>query len=233
MYAVLAGSGCSHGVPTPNGVIRVNPGQPPTMIADLSAYLRAHPVAHPTDSMNGDFEPDGTFYSMIAVGGDLYTVEPNQGEVLKVTPSGAVSRLIDISATQGHIVPTAIAYHGNFYVGNLDRFGIPSGSSKVYKITPSGNIKIDSSGFSVVTGVVFDGRGRMYVLEASTDSEGLATPGQIVRVDPSGRQEVIVTDLTTPTGMTMGPDGNLYVSNVGFGPPPIGLGQILKIELAD
>ena len=145
-----------------------------------------------------------------------------------------MSRLIDISATYGHIVPTAIAYHGNFYVGNLDRFGIPAGSSKVYKITPSGNIKIDTSGFSVVTGVVFDGRARMYVLEASTTSEVPPfAPGQIVRVDPSGRQKVIVTGLTTPTAMTMGPDGNLYVSNVGFGPPPIRLGQILKVELTD
>ncbi len=235
MYAVLAGSGCSHGVPGPNGVLRVNPDQTVTRIADLSAYLRAHPTAHPTDEVTGDFEPDGTFYSIIAVGGDLYTVEPNQGEVLKITPSGEVSRLIDISATQGHIVPTAIAYHGNFYVGNLDRFGIPSGSSKVYKITPGGNIKIDTSGFSVVTGVVFDGRARMYVLEASTDSEGLSTPGQIVRVDPSGRQEVIVTGLITPTAMTMGPDGNLYVSNFGFGEPvpPGGLGQILKVEITD
>jgi hypothetical protein len=31
--------------------------------------------------------------------------------------------------------------------------------------------------------------------------------------------------------MTFGPDGNLYVSNVGFGPPPIGLGQVVKITI--
>ncbi len=172
---------------------------------------------------------------MIAVGGDLYTVEPNQGEVLKVTTSGQISRLVDISATQGHIVPTAIAYHGNFYVGNLDRFVIPNGSSKILKITPSGNVKVDSTGLSVVTGLVFDGRARMYVLEA-TDSATLSSPGQVVRVDPSGRQTVIVTGLTYPTGMTMGPDGNLYISNVGFflGPPlPIGSGSVVKVELTD
>ena len=33
--------------------------------------------------------------------------------------------------------------------------------------------------------------------------------------------------------MTFGPDGDLYVSNVGFGPPPIGLGQIVKIAIRD
>jgi len=34
-----------------------------------------------------------------------------------------------------------------------------------------------------------------------------------------------------PTGITLGPDGALYVSNVGFGPPPVGLGEILRITV--
>jgi hypothetical protein len=54
-----------------------------------------------------------------------------------------------------------------------------------------------------------------------------------VRVDHSGALEIIASDLFLPTAMTFGPDGNLYVSNVGFGPPPIGLGQILRIEITD
>ena len=41
----------------------------------------------------------------------------------------------------------------------------------------------------------------------------------------------IATGLFLPTGMTFGPDGNIYVSNIGFGPPPVGLGQVVKITL--
>ena len=52
----------------------------------------------------------------------------------------------DISASQGHIVPTAIAYRGNFYVGNLNTFPVVPGSSKIYKITPSGNISVFAEG---------------------------------------------------------------------------------------
>jgi hypothetical protein len=60
LYAIFAGAGCSQGVPsTPNGVIRVNPDRSWTMIANLSAFLQAHPVANPTDPITGDFEPDG------------------------------------------------------------------------------------------------------------------------------------------------------------------------------
>ena len=52
-----------------------------------------------------------------------------------------------------------------------------------------------------------------------------------------GKQQVLIDSssslLLFPTGMTMGPDGVLYISNVGFGPPPVGLGQILRVELPD
>jgi len=122
-----------------NAIIRMNTNGTWSLIADLSAFQKANPVENPEPD---DFEPDGTWYSMVEVRGDLYAVEPNHGELDKITPEGEVSRIVDISASQGHIVPTSVAYHGNFYVGNLNTFPIDEGSSKIYKITPSGQIEI-------------------------------------------------------------------------------------------
>lgn len=227
LYAITAGSGCSHGVAdTTNGIFRISSSGNATMIADLSAYQRAHPVAQPNA---GDFEPDGTWYSMIAVRGALYAVEPNHGELDKVTTGGSINRVADISATYGHIVPTAIAYHGNFYVGNLDLFPITTGAAKIIKITPSGQTQTMVWGLTMITGVAFDARGRMFVLE-NTVGQQFPTPGygDIIRVDPSGRKTVVVDQLAVPTAMTFGPDGALYVSNAGFGAGP-GDGQILRI----
>jgi hypothetical protein len=241
MYAVLAGAGCSHGVPSiPNGVIRVNRDRSWTMIANLSAFQQAHPVVNPTDPINGDFEPDGTWYGMIAVREDLYAVEPNHGELDKITPRGVITRVIDISASQGHVVPTVLADHGVFYVSNLGQFDPDQlNTQSVFKITPSGHLKVVATGLSKVLGLTFDGRNRMYVLETSystSDPGPEPGTGRLIRILPNGKQEILIDStsglLVVPTGMTFGPDGALYISNIGYG-APLGLGQILKVEFTD
>jgi hypothetical protein len=238
LYAIYAGAGCSHGVPSiPNAVVRINPDHTPTIIADLGAFQRTHPVANATDPITGDFEPDGTWYSMIALRGDLYAIEPNHGELDKITPDGEITRVIDISASQGHVVPTVIGDHGVFYVSNLGRFDPDQlNTQDVFQITPSGQVKVVATGLSKVLGLAFDGRNRLYVLETSysTSSPGpVPATGRLIRILPNGQQQVLIDStpddpLFFPTGLTFGPDGSLYISNFGFGPPG---GQILKVEL--
>jgi hypothetical protein len=235
LYAILAGAGCSHGVAgTDNGVLRVNKDGSTTLVADLSAFQKKHPVANPEPD---DFEPDGTWYSMVEVHGAFFAIEPNHGELDTIGPSGQIHRIADISQIQGHIVPTALAFDGHdFLVGNLDTFPIKDGSSKIMKITPSGAITTVYIGFSDILGLAIDGKGRLYVLE-NTTGHPFPTPGtaRILRVDGKNNYTEIANGLSSPlslpTAMTFGPDGNLYVSNLGFGPPPIGLGQVLKVTV--
>jgi hypothetical protein len=231
LYALLAGGGCSHGVAAvPNGIVRINDNGSWTLVANLSAWELANPVAEPA----ADFEPEGTWYDMVAVRGDLYTVDPNQGQLVKVTTDGTISRVLDFSVPLGHVVPTALAYHGNFYVGNLNTFPIVDGSSNIYKVNPSGEVQVRHEGLTAVLGLAFDDRSRLYVLEMTVGAEG-PTPGlgRVVRIEPNGTMTTIATGLSLPTGMAMGPDGNLYVSNWGFGPPIPGQGQVLKITLSE
>lgn len=228
LYAVLSGAGCSHGlVGTDNGVLRVNGDGTTSMIADLSAFQKKHPVKNPQPA---DFEPDGTWYSMIAVNGVLYAIEPNHGEVDSITPNGKISRIADISSIEGHIVPTTMVYDGtNFLVGNLDLFPIRDGSSKILQITPTGSISTVQINLTIVIGVALDSKGRLYVLENTTGNQ-FPTPGtgKVVRIDSKTHVTEIATGLSLPTAMTFGPDGNLYVSSNGFGFPP-GMGQVVKV----
>jgi glucose/arabinose dehydrogenase len=229
LYAILAGAGCSHGLAgTVNAVLRLEEDGTVTQIADLSTFQMQHPVTYPEPD---DFEPDGTWYSMIAVHEQLYAVEPNHGELDHITPEGTISRVSDISATQGHIVPTALTFHrGRFVVGNLHTFPVMPGLAGVYGITPHGRIAKPVSGLTAVLGIVFQ-QGHLYVLETTTLA-GPPTPGtgQVVRVPPAGDVTTVAQGLTFPTAMTFGPDGQLYVSNFGFGFPP-GAGQIVRIEV--
>lgn len=74
----------------------------------------------------------------------------------------------------------------------------------------------------------------LYVLELN-DAPGFPGPGNGKVVRMIGTTiKTIATGLTVPTGMTLGPDGNLYVSNFGALPAPAagqGLGQVVKITL--
>jgi hypothetical protein len=233
LYGLLTSAGCSHGVPgIPNGVFRVGRNGHWELIDNLSAFYKSHPVQNPQPL---DFEPDGTPYSMVAVDDELFVLEPNHGDLERATTTGGIHRVVDISASQGHIVPSAMVFHaGAFYVGNLNPFPIVQGSSKILKISRTGHIEEYATGFTTVLGVAFDRHGRLYVLENTTGNP-FPTPGtgRIVRVNRSGSRDVIAAGLSLPTAMTFGPEGDIYVSNFGFGLPPAGLGQILKVEMPD
>jgi hypothetical protein len=235
LYYVLASAGCSHAVAdVPNGVFKVAADGTTSLVADMSAFVKANPAAKPNP---GDFEPDETTYSMVADKGALIIVNPNHGTIEKVDPAtGTMSRIIDVSASQGHVVPTTLAVgaDGDYYVGNLQTFPVVAGASDIYKVTPDGQISIDATGVTAVLGVAFVD-GQLYALEASgppTDPNSPIAPfsGRVVKVTTSG-VEPVATGLMFPTGMTAGPDGNLYVSNFGFGGPP-GAGQVVKVDLS-
>jgi hypothetical protein len=187
---------------------------------------------------------------MIPVGNALYTVEPNHGQVLSVSKSGAIGQVIDISASEGHIVPTSIAeWYGQLYVGNLFLFPINPNNSRVMTIE-SGDFDeelapgfgprhgyhiVDSTaGFTTVVAVDFGPDGLLYALELSAAAGYPALgQGKVVRVKHSGEIEDVITGLNVPGGMTFGPDDRLYISDFSAVPAPIfGVGRILQFDIA-
>jgi hypothetical protein len=171
--------------------------------------------------------------------------------VFSITPQGKVRQVIDISASQGHIVPTSIvALDDVFYVGNLNLFPIDPQWAKVMTIAknvfvpnplpgfgaPFGgfgqwNVVSSKAGFTTIVSMKIGPDGLLYVLELSDFAAQGPTPGKgkVVRVKRSGDIEDVVTGLTVPTGMTFGPDRRLYVSNLGAAGDSAG--QILRIDV--
>jgi hypothetical protein len=126
-------------------------------------------------------------------------------------------------------------HHGNFYTAQLGKFPVVPGTESVNKITPSGQVSTAASGLTAVLGVAFDHEGNLYALETDTvagfPGPQAAGSGKVVRVNDDGSLTTIATGLMFPTAMTFGPDGALYVSNVGFGVPFPGAGQIVRITV--
>jgi glucose/arabinose dehydrogenase len=231
VYALVTGGGCSRGLPdTPAGVWRLNRDRSWTVLADFSKFLAENPTAAPPDD---DFEPDGGVYNMLRVGRRLFVVEANHAELDRVgIRSGRIRRILDISATKGHITPTALAYRGgHLYVGNLTPFPIQRGAAQVFRVTLDGrHERVVATGLTAVLGLAFDRQGRLYALETTTVDNDFPQPGtgRVVRVTRGGLVPV-ATGLTFPTGVAAGPDGHLYVSEYGYGPDPTA-GRILRVR---
>ena len=235
LFALISGAGCSHGLQgTSNAIVQVHGNGSITMVANLSAFLKSHPVANPDPT---DFEPDGTWYSFVTAGDGFYAVEPNHQELDKITASGHVSRVIDFSKffpgnTDWH-GPTAMTSRGgSLYIGTLTPFPVKAGAAQVFKVNPAtGQFSVFASGLTTVLGLAFDECGALYALEMSVKGGGGPAPntGEVVKIQGS-RRTLIASGLDFPTGMAFGPDDNLYVSVNGLGGPP-GSGQILKITI--
>ncbi len=248
LYALVDGGGCAHGNANfPASILQVDPSSGRyVQVADLSRFLAANPGQYPSAFA---YDPDGSWYSLIADNGRLLAVEANHGEIVSIAPGESPSLLLDISASNGHIVPTSIAaFSDDLYVGSLSiapfepqtaRVLTVSRASALYDPLPGftlpnfgfGEYRVAGSkaGFTTIVGLAIGNDGLLYALELSTGGGIKPGTGKVVRVGRDGAIADVVTGLFLPTGMTFGPDGALYISN--FGSAPGAAGQVLRVPV--
>jgi hypothetical protein len=234
LYASVDGGGESHGnADHPSGVYRILENGGTELVADLSAWVRANPVA----KLPPDFDPDAAGFSLIAdtAANTLWVDDPNSGQILNVALDGTVTRVVDLSAE--HRVPTGLAAapQGGVYVGFLTPVPYPDGTSKVIHVAPDGTVTEVWSGLTAVTGVAVGPDGTLYAVEMSTgnlEEPPFAVPGsgRIVHQTGPDRSENVATGLMFPIALAFGPDGALYVSMPAFGADS-GEGTVSRIDL--
>lgn len=137
-------------------------------------------------------------------------------------------------------VPTGLALgpDGNYYVGELTGFPFPPGEARIWRVTPDGEAETHLEGFTNVIDLAFDSQGRLYVLEMlangllAMDPEDPETmQGRLVRVEEDGSRTTLAREsLTFPTGLAIGPEDAIYVSNAAAAP---GAGEVVRIELVE
>jgi len=243
LIALNSGAGCSHAhAEANNGILAVHRNGSTSLIADLSAWLLANPGAKGAEEPRSpDYEPDGTWYSMVVDDERIYAVEPNHGLLVSVNPFTSRVRLVkDLFATFGDHTYTALALdRGDLYVGTLGQIAFQPGvfppvpdfansfEAGIYRLSGNGRAAKVVDGLHAVLGIAFDRHHRLYVLQSPIFIPGT---GSLVRVDRQGRLETVVSGLVFPSSLRRGPDDALYISECGYHCSP-GEGRILRVAV--
>jgi hypothetical protein len=232
LYALMAGGNIDGGAEH-NGLYRVGPAGTATLIADVSAFIRDHPVAERPP----DYDTDGQPFALLPVENGFWATEGNSGQLLQLGLDGSVSRVADLSA--GHPIPTGIvpAPDGGAYVALFGHGPYGEGASRVVQIDASGAVSDVWTGLTLVTSLAIGPDRSLYALEMATgiDVNDPASikpgTGKVVRRTPDGGTEDVVTGLTYPVAVELGPDDSLYIAGPAFSADR-DEGTVLRIDLS-
>jgi sugar lactone lactonase YvrE len=91
----------------------------------------------------------------------------------------------------------------------------------------------------MILDMAFDGEGNLYVLQHATGALQQTGPGVLIRVTPdkgqsgacaqyqAGTRTTVLSGLSRPTSVVIGPDGAIYVTNNGTS---MAGGEVLRLE---
>jgi hypothetical protein len=233
LYVLEGGGGPVHGNPDhPGGVYRLGSDGALALVADLGTWVDTNaPAVLPPEG----FPNEGSLFSMVAGADALWVTDAVDGQILRVTPAGDISRFADLS--EGHLVPTGLAPapDGGLYVGYETAVPFADGTSKVSHIAADGTVTDAWTGLTTVTGVAVGWDGALYAAEMSTGNLDQApylqpNSGKIVKQTGPTSQAEVATGLDAPVAIHFGADGALYESGPAFG-ANAAAGMILRLEI--
>jgi hypothetical protein len=203
----------------PSGVWRV--------VADIAAFeADNNPAGGPVDS-----NP----YGVLAEPGRAFVVDAGGNSLLEVAANGRVSLVATFPRIAApppfnstDAVPTRVRRgpDGALYVSTLSGAPFAIGSAAIYVVRPGQPPVVYAGGFKTITDFAFASDGGLYVLQYATGPMFFSGPGALIRVAPDGTRNTITTALSQPTGLAIGSDGSVYVSNRGGSS---GIGEVLRI----
>lgn len=135
----------------------------------------------------------------------------------------------DVGGTLMQSVPSAVKIgpDGAYYVSEFTGAPYPEDGARIYRVLPGKEPEVYADGFTNIADFTFGCDGSLYVLEFAANSlSSDSQAGALIKVSPDGVRTTLDSDgLVFPTGVEVGPDGAIYVSNYGAS---AGEGQIVR-----
>ena len=235
LYALIAGAGQAHGNPdSETGIIRIEADGSWEQIAGIGPWHRAHPVPNKVPH----YFPEASLFAFTWNPADdaFWFSEANSNYVGRITMSGEISRVADLSAHNDVLSGITPSPNGGVYVGHMSVVPYAEGETFVSEVLPDGTVRPAWTGLTMVAGLTHEADGTLIATFMSTDNT-VALPhfrpnaGKVVRQTGPDRYETIARDLTLPIKVEVGPDGWLYVATPGIGADN-GSGIIVAIDPA-
>jgi hypothetical protein len=173
-------------------------------------------------------EAAGNFIGEVGLlGGDI--------DVLAVLPGRFDPAINDVRES----VPTTVVRgpDGALYIGELSGAFAPVGFARVWRLDSQGDLTVFADGFTGISDITFDHRGRLVVLEIARngfyqnprpDGDRI---GRLVRVENNGSHTVLLQEpLENPGGVVAAKRGVFYITNKSatLG----GTGELLKVTVS-
>lgn len=208
-------------------LIQLQPSGHWRVVADIAAFEQSH---NPAGGV-----VDSNPYGVLAEGARRFVVDAGGNSLLEVAANGNVSLVATFPVTaapppfnQADAVPTRVRRgpDGALYVSTLSGVPFLQGAAAIYRVLPGQEPELYLGGFKTITDFAFAADGGLYLLQFATAPVFFGGPGALIRVAPDGTRSTITTDLFQPTGIVLGGDGSVYVSNRGTSS---GGGEVLRI----
>lgn len=213
--------------PESSAVLRVEANGARTKIADLGLYA----ARYVPDGKDGESNP----YAMVcdAPHHRLLVADGAANAVLSVTPAGDVGTF---AVWHDDPVPTgmALAPDGSLLVALFSTWPHMAGTGRIARVPPDGAPSDYVTGLTTPIGVAFDPRGNVLVLQFSAGLDRqhlhfLPFTGQLLRILPGGRSDVLVDGLNFPTALAVAGDGTALISESGAF-AGVGQGTVVRVR---